>query len=314
MMTKLFSHILIENIKADDAIIIGVSGGPDSTALLHLFIEFSKKTPCRIIVAHINHGIRGREADRDENFVRKLAKKFELPCEVARVKLSGSGLEERGRKIRRAFFEQLRKKYNARWILTAHTEDDQIETILFNFLRGSGARGLAGMRICSGFYLKPFLEIPKSEILKYLRRRRLKFCLDSTNLDIRYRRNFLRRKILPLLHSVNPGFRKTLIRQSRIFRSLDMWTREEARQFLTRYINMGILFPLKDYKALPEALRASVIQEAYRRFNKTEKALPYIKVQEINRMLSRNIGNKRIRCRGGGTFILKNGYLSLHAF
>lgn len=302
--------ILAEYIKTGDTLILGVSGGPDSTALLHLFVGFSKKTPCRIVAAHINHGIRGREADRDENFVRKLAKKYKLPCEIARVKLSGSGLEERGRKIRRAHFEQLRKKYNARWILTAHTEDDQIETILFNFLRGSGPRGLAGMRICSGFYFKPFLDIPKSEILKYLKTRRLQFCRDRTNLDIRYRRNFLRRKILPLLSGINPGFRAALIRQSRIFHSLDTWTREEARRFLDCYIKRGTFFPVKAYKILPEALKAAVIQEFYRHSKRTEKALPYIKVQEISRMLSRNIGNKRIRCGGGGTFELRKGMVA----
>jgi tRNA(Ile)-lysidine synthase len=171
MLSKLPS-IFTHHISPQDTLIVGVSGGPDSTALL----DVTYKLQPNLIVAHINHGIRGKDSNHDEKFVRQLAKSYGLQCEIKRVKLTGqSGLEERGRNIRRAFFEKLRAKYKAKWILTAHTEDDQLETIVFNFLRGSGPAGLAGMKMMDGFYFKPLLTTPKSEILAYLKKKKLTY-------------------------------------------------------------------------------------------------------------------------------------------
>lgn len=251
---------------------------------------------------------------------------------LKRVKLTGSALEERGRQIRREFFEHLRVKYKARWILTAHTEDDQLETIIFNFLRGSGVAGLAGMNVIDGFYLKPLLSVSKAEILQYLKKRKLRFCRDRTNHDTKLRRVFIRKKILPLLGSINPSFRKTLLRNSSIFRELEKWTLLAAQKFLKRSgagvgigaatgIGVGAasaglpaatsigsrIFSLKEYELLPSAFKSAVIQEAYRSGQKAAYCLPSVKVAEITRMLERGIGNKKIVCGGGGTFLLKKG-------
>lgn len=307
MLNKI-SNIFTKYIDPGDTLILGVSGGPDSTALLHVLLEFSNQTPCRIIVAHVNHGIRGRAADRDEKFVQKLTEEYHLTFEVKRVKLIGkSAIEERGRQIRRDFFEHLRKKYKARWILTAHTEDDQIETILFNFLRGSGPAGLAGMNLIDAYYLKPLLAIPKSEIFTYLTSRKLSFCRDRTNEDTRFRRNFIRKKILPLLERINFSFRKTLLRNRAIFAGIEAWMNFEARKFLKKYHTHDFLFPLKAYEQLPEALQNAVIQEAYRLVMKSFYNLSFVKIQEITRLVARRIGNKKILCGRGKGFLLRKG-------
>ena len=236
---------LVKYITFGDTLIVGVSGGPDSTFLLNALVEFSATVPYKIIVAHVNHGIRGRKADRDEKFVKNLALQYGLKFEVKRVKLAGkNALEERGRNIRREFFEALCKKYRARWILTAHTQDDNVETIVFNFLRGCGLKGLAGMKVVNGFYLKPLLDIPKSEILKCLLHRKIKFCNDKTNKDIKFRRNFIRKKLVPNFKKINPFFSATILRNSEIFRELDDFVRLQARQFLTKHKAGDVLFPL----------------------------------------------------------------------
>ncbi len=210
-----------ERLISGDTIIVGVSGGPDSTALLHALSLFAQKNPLTVIVAHINHGIRKNTAKRDENFVASLAREYGFVCKIKRVKLKGSGLEEQGRRIRRAFFEQLLKKNNASAIFTAHTQDDQLETILFNVIRGAYIGGLAGMRSVEGVYMKPFLAVSKKEILDYLKKNKLKFCHDEMNDDTKYTRVYLRKKIIPLLKKINPSIAQTVSKNARLFQSLE---------------------------------------------------------------------------------------------
>ncbi|MBI5412715.1 tRNA lysidine(34) synthetase TilS [Candidatus Peregrinibacteria bacterium] len=313
-----FLKTLSGYVSIGDAIIVGVSGGPDSCALLDLLVEFSREVKIKIVVAHINHGIRGREADLDENFVKSLAKKHGLKFEVLRVKLLGKvALEERGRNIRRQFFEKLLKKYKARWIITAHTQDDQIETIVMNFLRGSGPAGLKGMDIASRKYLKPLLGVSKRKILDYLKARKLKFCTDRTNDDTSLRRNFIRKKMLPLIFSLNPDFRKTILRNEVLFGQINKWLTAEAKKFLEEHLRRAAtakrggapcaLFTRAEFQKLPEAVKMSVIQEAYRKAKKTHYRLPFIKVGEILNLIKKGIGKKQIQCPGGGVFLMEKG-------
>lgn len=314
MFSKIFP-IFSQYIKSHDTITIGVSGGPDSVFLLDILAEFSKQTPCKIIVVHINHGIRGKDSDSDEKFVKNLAEKFGLKFELKRVKLAGkSALEEKGREVRRDFFERLRQKYSAKWILTAHTQDDNVETIIFNFLRGSGLAGLAGMKEQNGFYLKPLLGVSKKEVLAALRAKKIKFCIDKTNKDTKFRRNFIRKKLLPEMEKINPSLRATLLRNSKIFRELDDFIKFQARQFLEKHKKhkeTDGIFPLKEYELLPSAIKTAIIQEAFLIATNSNYRLPYKKVQEIKQMLRRKIGNKKIICSGGGIFSLKKGIVGI---
>lgn len=310
MFSKIL-HILTQHISPHDTLVVGVSGGPDSTALLDILVQFLKSPQLfTITVAHINHGIRGVEADRDETFVHTLAKSYGCRYEVKRVKLAGkTGLEERGRKIRRDFFEKLRAKYKAKWILTAHTEDDQLETIVFNFLRGSGPAGLAGMKIADGFYLKPLLTTPKSEILAYLKSRKLTFRVDSMNNDTRLRRVFIRKKILPLFTKINPSFHRTILQNSKIFENIEQLLENSANQFLEQQKSTQGLFRRNEFLNISKALQCAVIEEAYRRENGATYRLPFLKVEEVRKLLTKGVGNKRIECGAGSEFFLKKGIL-----
>lgn len=288
-------EILDKHIREGDSVIAGISGGPDSTALLDLLAQFAKQTPYEIVVAHVNHGIRGAAAKHDENFVKNLAKKYGFKFEVKRVELAGkTHQEELGRKIRREFFEKLRGRHRAKWIITAHTADDQMETIIFNFLRGSGVKGLAGMQVQNGFYLKPLLNISKKEILKYLTAGKLEFCSDRTNEDTKYSRNLIRKKIVLPAEKLNPSLKKTLLRSASIFGEINEWLKVEANNFLKKQKAGKCSFRAKDFLVLPKALQQTVIQTAYQICTKYSYQLPAVKVEEILRMIKRNIGKKKI--------------------
>jgi tRNA(Ile)-lysidine synthase len=317
MTTKLFP-ILSQYISKNDTVIVGVSGGPDSVALLDLLIDFYAMSP-HIVVAHVNHGIRGKAADKDEKFVSALAKSYGLKFEIKRVKLVGkSNVEELGRGVRRSFFEELRKKYSAKFIITAHTKNDQSETIILNFIRGSGVSGLAGMEIVNGAYLKPLLGVEKSEILAYLKSKKIKFCKDATNEDTALRRNFVRKKIIPVLEELNPSLKNTLTRNAEIFREINVWLGMEAEKFLKsqreHMRSENELFLSKSFLKLPKALQQEVVQFAFKKGSSQSYGLSAIKIGEILNLIERNVGKKKILLGNlgrGGYFYLDKGVVGL---
>lgn len=310
-----FHSKLSEYVSSKDTVIAGVSGGPDSTALIYLLKKYSLKTPCKIIVAHVNHGIRGRDALLDEKFVKNLAESLSLKCFVKKAKLTGPGLEEKGRILRREFFENLRKKFGAEWILTAHTLSDQLETVVFNFLRGSGPGGLGGMKESEGFYLKPLLNFPKAEILSYLKSGEIRFRTDKTNLDTRFRRNFVRLEILPMLKKVNPSIEKTLCRNASIFQDIEKWLRAEAEKFLKNQKaggeKPGFIFLAKDFLKLPMPVRHEVIKISFKKISGRHYSLPFVKIGEVMNLIERNIGKKKICVGSKAAFFLDKGRVFL---
>lgn len=173
--------------------VIAVSGGVDSMTLLDLL---SKKRDIELVVAHFNHGIRADSAE-DEKLVTQVAKKYGLPVEVGHGKLGFEASEEQARAARYSFLESVAKKHEAKGIITAHHQDDLIETALINILRGTGRAGLSSIR--NSKIYRPLLDIPKSEILAYAKKNKIEWREDSTNNDTRYLRNYIRTKLMPEL-------------------------------------------------------------------------------------------------------------------
>ncbi len=193
-------------------ILLALSGGADSRALLHLLSDAAEREGFAITVAHVNHGIRGDEAQRDEDFCRALAEAYgvELVClraDVPRLaKESGRGLEETAREVRYRFFAEQMSQKSIPLLVTAHHADDQLETVLFRLGRGSGARGLGGMATCrpfaSGHLVRPLLEVTRREILAFCEENRLDYVTDSTNADATYARNYIRSELIPRMERV----------------------------------------------------------------------------------------------------------------
>lgn len=202
--------------KPADTLVVGLSGGADSTALLDLLTRLPDYN-LTLVAAHLNHGLRGAESDADEEFCRVLAESYAIAFESRRLDIRGlaavdrHNLEDAGRCARIAFFDEICAKYAAAAVALAHHADDQAETMLMRLLRGSGMTGLSGMayRNTRG-YVRPLLAITRAEIEQYLRSRALAWREDSTNSDTAYLRNRIRHQLLPLLEEYNPAIRSGL--------------------------------------------------------------------------------------------------------
>ena len=196
-------------IAPGDLVLAGVSGGGDSIAMLAILKKLCQESGCDLKVVHINHGIRGKEADRDQHFVEKICREWEIPCTVhaydvpSLCKEWGAGHEETGRRVRREAFEIEKEKYGQNTgcvrIALAHNQGDLAETLLHNLARGSGIRGLASMRPVSGEVIRPVLCLDREEITAYLEENEIPFVQDSTNFSDAYTRNRIRRQILPMI-------------------------------------------------------------------------------------------------------------------
>lgn len=205
----------IENhqlIKEGDTVIIGVSGGADSIALLHSLLSYREECPFSPVVAHVNHGTRGRESDRDEDFVKGIAEKRNLPFESIQVdmvrtaELEKCSKEQAGRRLRYDFFEHCLKKYKAERIAVAHQMEDQAETLLLHLFRGSGLQGLTAMDYQNNHIIRPLLDCTRAEIESYLDVQNLSYRVDQSNFSDEYTRNHLRNRLFPILKThYNPN-------------------------------------------------------------------------------------------------------------
>jgi len=179
-----------------DAIVVGLSGGADSVALLHWLCALREEYKLDLCAAHLNHGLRGPEANEDEAFCKEFCANLNVPLHVRRVDLSGlaAGVEEAGRHARYAFFDEFNRK-----IVLAHTLSDRMETFLMNAGRGSALRGLCSIPPVRGQIVRPFIECSRAQIEDYCAENNLSFRTDSTNSDTGYKRNYIRNEIMPLL-------------------------------------------------------------------------------------------------------------------
>ena len=207
---------------ADVTVVAAVSGGADSVALLRALSALKSTGAGRLTAAHLNHQLRP-EADEDERFVADLCGQLDVACEVERVDIarlaadSGEGIETAARHARYRFLEKTAGRLGARFVVTAHTADDQIETILHRILRGTGIRGLAGMararRLGHATLMRPLLTIRRTELLDYLGSLNQPYRNDSSNLDLRFTRNRIRHGLLPRLqHDFNPDVVEAVLR------------------------------------------------------------------------------------------------------
>ena len=204
-------HMLSQN----DSVVVGFSGGADSCALFHFLVSLRDKLNLSVSACHINHQLRGAEADRDENFVSDMCKKYEVPLYLLHADVKAEALRQKisteqcGRDIRYAFFAETADKLNAK-IATAHTASDNAETVLFNLTRGSGAGGLCGIPPVRDNIIRPLINCTRTEIETYCTEHSLPYVTDSTNLTDEYTRNKIRLEVMPVLKKINPSFENTI--------------------------------------------------------------------------------------------------------
>lgn len=200
-----------------DTIAVGLSGGADSVSLLHALVSLQKKLDINVIAVHIDHSIRGREAQRDMLFCVRFCEKLgvELICRKVDVpkiaKEQGIGLEECGRNCRYEIFGEISKERNAK-IATAHTLSDNVETVLFNLARGTSVGGLSGIPAKRSNIIRPLILCTREQVEAYCEGNGLDFVTDSTNFDTAYSRNLIRHKIIPELKRINPSLSEAVLK------------------------------------------------------------------------------------------------------
>ena len=220
MKNKILTYINKENLlKRGEKVIVTCSGGADSIFLLHIL----NKLGFECVVAHCNFHLRGEESDRDENFVSEFCKNegitllvehFDTKQFAAENKLS---IEMAARELRYNWFEKIRAEYNAGAIAVAHHSDDSIETILLNLLRGTGLKGICGIRPKNGYIVRPLLCVNRKEIEDYLTENGIEYITDSTNLENEYTRNKVRNIVMPILREINPQIDSVMLSNAENF-------------------------------------------------------------------------------------------------
>ena len=207
---ELFREILNINkkynlIESNDIIVVGFSGGPDSVFLVEMLKKLQHFFNFKIYLVHINHLLRGEDADSDENFSFEYAKKNNLEIFIKRIPVKeiakeiGKTLEEVGREERYKFFSEIYEKVRATKIATAHNKDDQIETFLFRLIRGTSLQGLEGIKIKNNNVIRPISEIYKKDILEYLNKNEIQYKIDKTNFENEFTRNSIRLDLIPFI-------------------------------------------------------------------------------------------------------------------
>ena len=203
-------------LEKGDSVIVALSGGADSTALLSVLTSLKEKYNLSVYAAHINHNIRGEEAKRDENFCKILCKKFNAELFIKSVDVPTLAKEQKiseelcGRNVRYAFFEELSQKLGAK-VATAHTASDNAETLIFNIARGTSVAGLSAIPPKRGNIIRPLIELSRGDIESYCKANNLEYVTDSTNLADDYTRNYIRHNIMPCLKKLNPSFERTAL-------------------------------------------------------------------------------------------------------
>jgi len=246
-------------LSAHSAVLVAVSGGPDSVALLHFLAAERSRSgrPEALAVGHVNHGLRGAASDEDAAFVKRLAESlgmphFEATLPEGSLRATGAASprpprpdalapEAQARRLRYGALRELASSAGARVVAVAHTADDQAETVLFRMARGAGLRGLSGMapraRVEGVWLIRPFLDVTREQVLAYLGRQGDIYREDASNASLGAARNFLRHEVLPRLRDrVNPAVREALLRESDLFREADAYLEGEARRLLREVV------------------------------------------------------------------------------
>ncbi|MCI9273797.1 MAG: tRNA lysidine(34) synthetase TilS [Clostridiales bacterium] len=291
------------------SVVVGFSGGADSTALMHFLWRLSQKRNIFITAAHVNHCLRGEDSQQDEQFVRNWCGQRGIPLCVKQVDLKreaqilGCGLEECGREIRYAFFQQLAGERNA-VIATAHTLSDSVETILLHLAQGSGIRGLAGIPPVRENIIRPLIETTREEVEQYCLNHALAYQTDATNFSKEYSRNRIRLEVVPRLKMINPSLEKTLLRTMR--------TAEEDEAFLSRLAAKALEeakeqsgYRVQRLRDLPSPIRGRAVKSLAQQAGAGRIETRHI--EKLCQLLEESRGG--ITLPGGIELEIKDGYL-----
>ena len=318
-VVKKVYNALKQHIPCDSKLIVAVSGGADSMALADGVLQLVSEGYCQAQVVHVEHGLRGAEALSDAELVRKFCqtKGLSFTCKHVDVvqfatdnKLS---TEEAARKLRYAALEEEALALQADFIVTAHHSDDQAETVLLKLLRGAGTEGLSGMQVRSGKLLRPLLALTREHLERYCQLQNIAYCYDSSNDDLHYTRNKIRKGLLPYLeNNYNPSIKKALVRSAEILQEDDACLNQMAQekfQALAKCTEAGVILNVKKWQELPAALRKRTLRQAY--FLAGGKELRYIHTEALDVLCLRKTSGKYLQLPQKMIGFYKRGSLTI---
>ncbi len=286
------------------SVLVAVSGGPDSVGLLHLLHRLAPAWKLSLSVVHCNYGLRGQESEDDEQFVRRLSARLNVPCTVRRLSLGSyeaaprGSLQERARVLRYRVFRELAARERIDRVALGHTADDQAETVLLWMVRGAGSAGLSGMPVeRERLYVRPLLGVTRAAMLDYLSSQRLDYRTDSSNRRTAYLRNRIRHQLLPVLAELNPAIVQTLGRQAAVLRAEDSYLHELTLAALAQTAQQSqsgeVVLERAALLRFPLAIRRRVLREVLRQFHPERKAPLLTTVSVVEERLLR--GNRGTR-------------------
>lgn len=256
---------LHDALESADTVAVGFSGGADSTVLLWLLAKCYANADIRAI--HVNHMIRGEAAERDEAHCRAFCEKLDIPLEVRRIDVPAFaaerriGIEQAAREARYSAFDEYLARLGGErtYLCTAHNADDNLETVIFNLIRGSGARGMGGIAPRRGRILRPMLGMSGAQIREFAAEKGLDFVFDETNNDVRYTRNLIRGQVIPLLRQIAPGCALSAAHSSVLIRRDDTFIASLALEAVDGRESV----PLGELRSLDDAVLSRALLEMY---------------------------------------------------
>jgi tRNA(Ile)-lysidine synthase len=310
-------HAMLER---GERLIAAVSGGPDSVALLKALTLIAAEFNLSLVVAHLNHGLRGAAADAEEEFVCSLSRSMNVECvsgkiDIAALKEPGKSLEELCREQRYAFLKKVAADCRATKIALGHHLQDQAETVLMNLLRGSGAEGLRGMLpVREGLIIRPLLQVTRKEILAFLQEMGISFTTDSSNAHDCYLRNRIRHNLLPLMkEGFNRRVEENLSRTAEIMRLDDDYLAIEVEEWLCRWGISGpegdMRLPLTEFLKLHPALQQRVIKNLLASTSRSGQGIGYKHVSAALALARGSHGSASLDLPGG--VLLRREYHTL---
>jgi len=296
-------------IKAGEKLVVGVSGGADSVCLLHILNKWRKEMGISLHIAHLNHRLRGADADADAKYVSNLARRLNLPATVESYDVKGHrakkhcSLEEAAREIRYEFLARIAKEVKAKQVAVGHTRDDHIETILMHLIRGTGLAGLRGLRPQLEMttetgkkmtIVRPLLKVTRQETTEYCRKHRLSPRIDSSNLSLSPLRNRIRLELLPLLREYNSNINEALERLAEIAGDELSLTEEKVQQLwgnIVRQEDDVIYLDKRRILTLPRALQRQLVRSVIAKLQGGLKDIEAEHVEAILSQLKKPVGN-----------------------
>lgn len=287
-----------------DRVVVALSGGPDSTALLIILTQIAEEIGFNLIAAHINHGLRGEESNEDEKYSRDLSEKMGVAFVSHKIDKTdmkkGVSPEDYYRRQRYSFLNKVAKEQRAKKIALGHNLQDQAETVLLNLLRGSGLEGLKGiLPIRDGKFIRPLIEVSRREIIYFLKARGIQYRQDSSNESKKYLRNKIRGELIPYIkEKFNPKIEENLAQTAEILRNEDEFIRQYVLEamdspYIKRQKNL-ISLSIAYINKLPRAIRLRLFKALLESLNPEKNGFSFIHIKSLENLAQRKGSGKRI--------------------